>query len=195
MIHGGIPPADVKSLEKTLKTFDHKTRNKWIKEATRHSHRRHILPFVRKATPDGSGMKARGRSIYGAGLRRAGGDNLSAGTYRGRKSTGKLRRSWKISNFHKRSKFIAGSSVARWSDETFYAKFLETGRTHNLFLPMREWKKVPENLKGLGSRLWVEGKHIWKGVADRRGPIATNAVVRRLWWHIRKYSNQVNNRP
>jgi hypothetical protein len=195
MIHGGIPQADVKSLEKTLNMFDHKIKNKWIKEATRHSHRVHILPFVRKATPDGSGMKSRGRSIYRAGLRNAGGTKLSAGTYRARKSTGKLRRSWKIQNLNKRSKYVAGSSVARWSDETFYAKFIETGRTHNLFLPMRKWKKVPESWKGKGKRLWRDGHHIWKAVADRRGPIATNAAVRRLWWHIRQYSSQVNSNP
>jgi hypothetical protein len=175
--------------------FDHKIKNKWIKEATRHSHRRHILPAVRRATPDGSGLKGRGKSIYQAGLRSAGGEKMSAGTYRGRKSSGKLRRSWKISNFHKRSKFMAGSSVARWSDETFYAKFLETGRTHNLFLPMRKWKLVPNSLKGKGNALWRDGGHMWKGVADRRGPIATNAVVRRLWWHIRQHAAQNKRNP
>jgi len=186
-----IPEKDVTGLKVALQDFDEKLQRKWIVESTRHAHRRHILPQVRRITPDGSGEKSRGRSIYRAGLRTAGGHRMSAGAYRGRKSTGKLRRSWKISNFKKRKKGFNGSSVARWTKETFYAKFIETGRTHNKFLPMRKWKMVPEAEK---RREWRAGKHIWKGVADRRGPIATNAVVRRLWWHIiTNYSKRKGN--
>ena len=167
---------DVDQLEQQLNMLAKGKMRKIIRESTRHSQRRHILPQVKRMTPSG-GKGARGLHINKAGERnnRA----FQAGAFTGT-STGKLRRSWKIQAM-KRSKKISGTGVASFNRETFYGKFLELGRTHNLFLPMRKWKLIPESWKGKGNRLWKPGMHMWSKVAKRRGSTAQRAAMREMW--------------
>lgn len=181
-IHAQINNWDLLHLKKDLDKLEKKTFKKIYRESTRRSQKIHILPFIRRATPDGSGKKSYGRkSLASAGLRQAGGTRGSAGTYFGRKSTGKLRRDFKIRAM-KRSRRITGTSTVNFQKTIFYGRLLEMGRTWNRFLPMREWKKVPDSQKGKGSVNWREGRWMWLATANRRKVLANNAVVR----YIRK---------
>jgi hypothetical protein len=168
---------DLNDLEAQLDSLEKKTKRSIIRKATRHSQRRHILPQVKRVTPSG-GKGARGLHINKAGERnnRA----FQAYAWTGGRSKGKLRRSWKIQAM-KRSQKISGTSVASFAKETFYGKFLELGRTHNLFLPKREWDNVPAYRKGKRGDLWKPGRHMWGRVARRRGKIAMRAAIREMW--------------
>jgi len=173
---------DYDQLETQLMMLEKKTRNKFIRKATRHSQRRHLLPQIKRMTPSG-GKGARGLHINKAGERnnRA----LQAYAYTGGRSKGLLRRSWKIQAL-KRSRRIAGTSVASFNPDAFYGKFVEFGRTHNLFLPMRKWKLIPQSWKGKGNRLWYKGQHVFLRVAKRRKDIVERAAIREVWRLMRK---------
>ena len=151
---------------------------KIYRQSTRRAQKTHILPFIRRATPDGSGKKSYGRkSIASAGLRQRGGTNLSAGTYFNRKSTGKLRRDFKVKAM-KRSRRITGNSTVNFKKTIFYGRLLEMGRTWNRFLPMRLWSQVPKSMKGKGSVNWRPGRWMWLAASNRREKLATNAAIR-----------------
>lgn len=188
-IRATIPQADVRGLRKNLMDLEKATRNKYIREATRAAHKTHILPQVRRATPDGSGKRSRGRSLNVSGLSKRGGTNLSAGSYMMRKSTGRLRRDFRVAAM-KRSRRITGTSVVNYKKTIWYGKFLEQGRTHNLFLPMREWKKIPDSRKGKSGDLWKKGRHMWLRVAQQRSGIARNSAIRKLWYKIEKHTSR-----
>lgn len=191
-IRATIPQADVTGLRKQLMDLEVKVRKKFIREATREAHKVHILPQVRRATPDGSGKRSGGnKTMFAAGLRQRGGTNLSAGTYQLRKSSGRLRRDFRVSSM-RRSSRITGTSVVNYKKTIHYGKFLEQGRTHNLFLKMSEWRKVPSSRKGKTGDLWRPGRHMWKRVAEQRSNIARNSAIRRLWNKIEKYVGSTN---
>jgi len=183
MINYRINKYDLNDLERILEDSPKKLRRKWIRESTRHAQRRHILPQVKRMTPSG-GKGAKGLHINKAGERnnRA----FQAYAYTGGRSKGNLRRSWKIQAL-KRSQRISGTAVATYDPKTFYGKFLELGRTHNEFLPMRLWKNFPEERKRK-----IKGRHMWLRVSKRRGPIAQRAAIREIWRRMREYyrSNQ-----
>ncbi len=172
MINFHFNKYDAHALRTQLDTLSKKTRKKYIRQASRYSMRRHILPQVKRRTPSG-GKGQRGRHINNAGDRNN--QSFSAYAYTGRRSTGKLRRSWKIQAL-KRSRRTSGVSVASFNKETFYGKFLELGRTFNQFLPMRKWRQVPND-----KRVKIPGRHMWLRVARRRGHIAQRAAIRELW--------------
>jgi len=175
-----VPKADMDGLKHALRDLDDKLKKKIIRQAARQSQRVHILPFIRRATPDGSGRKSRGRSLYTAGLRN---NAFSAGAYGGR-STGRARRSWKVGSM-KRSRRISGANTVVYDKATtFYLKFLEKGRTFNMFLPMRKWQRVSAARK---KDLWIEGRHVFKKTAERRGQIAKNSMIRGIWQRIEKH--------
>ncbi len=173
-IQATIPPADVSRLKRDMDKLRTKTFKRYYRKATRQSQKVHILPFIRRNTPDGSGRKSHGKRISSAGLRQRGGNNLSAGTYFNRKSTGKLRRDFKVKAM-KRSRKITGNSTVNFQKTIFYGRLLEMGRTWNLFKPQREWDKVDPARK---KQLWQEGRWMWLNTAKRRGRVAERAVVR-----------------
>jgi len=177
---------DLKELERKLDGFEPKLRKKWARQAIRRAQRVHILPQVKRATPSGAAGQ-RGRSINTAGNRAHG--RGQAKTWRGRKSTGKLRRSWKVAAM-KRSRTLTGLSTVSYGEDTFYRRFLERGRTHNLFKPMSEWRKVPASRKGPSGDLWRPGRWMWLKVANRRGPRANRSAIRGIWDRIRMYSEK-----
>lgn len=173
---------DYDQLQQQLTMLEKKTRNKFVRKATRHSQRRHLLPQIKRQTPSG------GKGAKGLHLNKAGERNnraFQAYAFSGSRSKGVLRRSWKIQAL-KRSRRIAGTSVASFDPDAFYGKFLEYGRTHNLFLPMRKWKQIPANRKGKQGDLWKPGKHIFLRVAKRRQNIVERAAIREIWRLMRK---------
>ncbi len=173
-VMGTIPPADVARFKRDMDKLRTKTFKSYYRKATRQSQKVHMLPFIRRNTPDGSGRKSYGKRIASAGLRQQGGTSLSAGTYFNRKSTGKLRRDFKVKAM-KRSRKITGNSTVNFQKTIFYGRLLEMGRTWNLFLPQREWNLVPAGRK---KRLWQEGRWMWLNTAKRRGRVAERAVIR-----------------
>ena len=175
-----VPKADMKGLKDALRDLDNVIKKRIIRQAARQSQRVHILPFIRRATPDGSGRKSRGRSLYTAGLRN---NAFSAGAYGGR-STGRARRSWKVGSM-KRSRRISGANTVVYDKSTtFYLKFLEKGRTFNMFMPMHRWRQVSATRK---KSLWIEGRHMFHRTATRRGQIAKNAMIRGIWRRIESH--------
>jgi len=180
-----IPPADVARFKRDMDKLRTKTFKSYYRKATRQSQKVHILPFIRRNTPDGSGRKSHGKRIASAGLRQQGGTSLSAGTYFNRKSTGKLRRDFKVKAM-KRSRKITGNSTVNFQKTIFYGRLLEMGRTWNLFKKQREWDKVDPARK---KELWQEGRWMWLNTAKRRGRVAERAVVRYMSEWIKKDDN------
>jgi hypothetical protein len=82
----------------------------------------------------------------------------------------------------KRSRKISGANTVVYDKATtFYLKFLEKGRTHNLFMPMRRWRQVSAARK---KSLWIEGRHMFKKTAERRGQVAKNSMIRGIWRRV-----------
>jgi len=185
-VHATIPEADLQQFKRDLDKLDKKTWRSYYRKATRRSQKTHILPFLRKATPDGSGKKGYGRkSMAQSGLRQAGGTRLSAGTYMSRRSTGRLRRDFKVKAM-KRSRTLTGNSSVNFQKSVWYGKLLEKGRTWNLFKKMSEWRKVPSSRKGPNGDLWKPGRFMWLNATNRRRVIAERAVVRYVSEWIKK---------
>ena len=190
-INGTIRRDDLSKLRRELLYIEPKTWRSYYRKATRMSQKTHVIPFIRRATPDGSGKKAYGRkSIASAGLRQRGGTRLSAGTYKSRKSTGALRRDFKVKAM-KRSRKITGNSTVNFKKTIFYGKLLEMGRTWNRFMKKREWDKVPANQKGPGSRNWIPGRQMWNTVSRRRKVIAEKATIREIWRRLKRDDDRI----
>ena len=192
-IHATIPPRDLRRLKHDLNRLDKKTWKAHYRKATRRAQRIHIIPFIRKATPDGSGKRAYGRkSMLQSGLRQMGGDRLSSGTFKARKSTGALRRDFKVKAM-KRSRKITGNSTVNFKKTIFYGRLLEMGRTFNLFMKMERWRMVSPAQK---KKLWQPGRWMWLNAAKRREPLAERATLRYLDEAIKREDlnnkNQIN---
>ena len=167
---------DMMQLKRKLDEFEPKLRKKWARQSLRRAQRVHILPQVRRAIPSGA-SGSRGRSIHTAGNREKG--HLQEYAVSGKRSTGKLRRSFKVAAT-KRSRKTVGANTVSYDQETFYMRWVEKGRTFNKFLPMRLWRKVPDSDKE-----FYKGRHFMKKVGDRRGERATKSAMRGIWDRIR----------